>query len=99
MKFLQYTSTEKQGASTASPHDSSPTLPTFTLLLHLTTYVLTRYTGYTTLCSGHLWPNDVSFKVMNSQPDLTLSGFKPTYTGLHHYEGQETYEVEQNAHI
>lgn len=36
---------------------------------------------------------------MNSEPDLTPSGVKPTSTDPHGYETQETFEVAQGAHI
>lgn len=47
----------------------------------------------------HWWPSDVSFKSMNSEPDLTPSRIKRTRTCLHCYETQETCEMAWGARI
>lgn len=100
MKFLQYTSAEKQGASAASYHDKSHTLPAFTTPFYLGSYVLTRYRGYTFLYPQTLMTKWYLIQVNELSTSSDTPRIKPTHTDLHHYETwQETCEVAPAACI
>lgn len=106
MKFLQYTSTEKQGASTAPHWYSSPTpcwLSPQCCTLLPTCWQDIQVTQPCTSCTGrHRWPKDDSFKLVSSVPVLAPIRNQTNLvynTGCHRCETQEACEAAHSNRV